>query len=188
MPPTTFEDSWKVEKELGLHAVPVTGTAVVSTGPERERSVTRRLSFRLFKLIKHASHKAYTAYPTIYGVFSGPVDLSTAVIDGNGRKKCSERAHGTGQISSLCHCCNLWFRLFEKMATLFPLFTYGLWLNFLYGKNIQQGFLTFSWKFPEKRQLDSELQASSSTVDPTGTYELYMASSLWNVGRRQSGP
>ncbi|KAJ7855648.1 hypothetical protein B0H14DRAFT_2579301 [Mycena olivaceomarginata] len=35
---------------LGLHAVPVTGTAVVSTGPERERSVTRWPSFCLFKL------------------------------------------------------------------------------------------------------------------------------------------
>jgi hypothetical protein len=35
---------------LGLHAVPVTGTAVVSTGPERERSVTRRPSSCLLKL------------------------------------------------------------------------------------------------------------------------------------------
>ncbi|KAJ7843908.1 hypothetical protein B0H14DRAFT_3139482 [Mycena olivaceomarginata] len=52
---------------LWLHAVPVTGTAVVSTGPERER------------------------------VFSGPVDPSTAVFDGNGRQKCSERAHETGR-------------------------------------------------------------------------------------------
>ncbi|KAJ7804587.1 hypothetical protein B0H14DRAFT_2612196 [Mycena olivaceomarginata] len=35
---------------VGLHAVPVTGTAVVSMGPERERSVRRRPSFCLFKL------------------------------------------------------------------------------------------------------------------------------------------
>ncbi|KAJ6514661.1 hypothetical protein DFH09DRAFT_1099499 [Mycena vulgaris] len=34
---------------VGLFAVPVTGTAVVLTGPERERSVTRRPSFHLFK-------------------------------------------------------------------------------------------------------------------------------------------
>ncbi|KAJ7858668.1 hypothetical protein B0H14DRAFT_2577645 [Mycena olivaceomarginata] len=91
---------------LGLHAVPVTGTAVVLTGPEREQSVMRRPSFRLFKVTKHASQKAYTAYSTVYGMFSGPVDPSTAVFDGNGRQKCSERAHGTGRTGATGTACS----------------------------------------------------------------------------------
>ncbi|KAJ7358066.1 hypothetical protein DFH08DRAFT_801918 [Mycena albidolilacea] len=100
---TRVNGTWYTNPDItsvvGLHAVPVTGTAIVSTGPERERSVTRRRSFCLLKLTKHASQKAYTAYSTAYSVFSGPVDLSTAVFDGNGHQKCSERAHGTGRLS-----------------------------------------------------------------------------------------
>ncbi|KAF8211918.1 hypothetical protein K438DRAFT_1928200 [Mycena galopus ATCC 62051] len=82
----------------GLHTVPVTGTAVVSTGDGQARTVTRRPSFRQFKLTKYASQRAWTAYLTVYGAFfSGLVDPSTAVFEGNGPQKCRQRAHGTGR-------------------------------------------------------------------------------------------
>jgi hypothetical protein len=37
--------------------------------------------------MKHALQKAYTSHIIEYGVFSAPVDPSTAVFDGNGRQK-----------------------------------------------------------------------------------------------------
>ncbi|KAJ7308743.1 hypothetical protein DFH08DRAFT_823771 [Mycena albidolilacea] len=51
-----FQSGSRVQSPIGLYAVPVMGTAVVSTGPERERSVTRRPSFRLFKLTRRKTH------------------------------------------------------------------------------------------------------------------------------------
>ncbi|KAJ6600544.1 hypothetical protein DFH09DRAFT_1070332 [Mycena vulgaris] len=62
---------------IRLHTVPSTGTAVVLTGPGRERSVARRPSFCLSELPR-------------------PVYPSTAVLDGNGRQKYSRRARRDG--------------------------------------------------------------------------------------------
>ncbi|KAJ7246437.1 hypothetical protein C8J57DRAFT_1241486 [Mycena rebaudengoi] len=67
---------------LGLCAVPSTGTAVVSTGPGRERSVTRRPSFRQLKLLSLPVHEIcpakglYIAYDQVWRVFwtRRPVD------------------------------------------------------------------------------------------------------------------
>ncbi|KAJ6572454.1 hypothetical protein DFH09DRAFT_1079658 [Mycena vulgaris] len=70
----------------GLGALPSTDTAVVSTGPGRERSVTRRPSFRQLKLLS-----LYIAYDRVWRVF-----WTRRPVDGHGRRKRSRKARRNG--------------------------------------------------------------------------------------------